>query len=135
MTKYKGVKYLSMVDYGLSHFAIWRKLHGETAHEIVSNFESVFLERGFLEELLLDNALSFHSQELEDFALRWGTRLRFRAAYKERGNRIVKCNHCTVKVMEERSKIKPEMVVSWYNSTPKTGGDGEVLVEQMFCYS
>ena len=55
--------YLSMVDCGPSRFTLWRRLTTETSSQIVAQLQSVMLERGPCDELLLDNAAAFKSEE------------------------------------------------------------------------
>ena len=54
-----------MVDCGLGRIAIWRQLKRESADEIASILNEIFLERGPVEELLMDNATVFRSELLK----------------------------------------------------------------------
>lgn len=133
VTHYRGLPYLSMVDCGPGRFAIWRVLKSENAQSIVSELENVFVERGPVSELLMDNSTSFRSQAVADLATRWNVQLAFRAAYRPSGNGIVERHHRTIKAIAERGMISPMMAVYWYNSTPRTGQD-EGSVPQLAVY-
>ena len=73
VTHYAGRPYLSMVDCGPGRFVVWRELKGETATEICHELE-LFYERGPVDELLMDNALAFRSQEMLQLMEKWGVR-------------------------------------------------------------
>ena len=103
MTHYAGRPYLSMVDCGPGRFVIWRELKGETATEICHELDELFYERGPVDELLMDNALAFRSQEMLQLMEKWGVRPFYRAAYRAGGNGIVERSHRTIKTMAERS--------------------------------
>lgn len=121
VTHYRGLPYLSMVDCGPSRFAIWRALKSEDARSIVVELDNVFVERGPVDELLLDNSAAFRSQFMTEMAAKWNLDLAFRAAYRPSGNGIVERHHRTIKCIAERGDITPIMAVFWYNSTPRTG--------------
>ncbi|KAK4318086.1 hypothetical protein Pmani_010884 [Petrolisthes manimaculis] len=121
VTHYRQVPYLSVVDCGPGRFAIWRKLKRENAQEISAELESIFLERGPVNELLLDNSTAFRSQYLGDMLGRWKISRVFRAAYRPGGNGIVERHHRTIKAIAERGGISPIEAVYWYNSTPRSG--------------
>ena len=65
VTHYQGVAYLSVVDCQPSRIAIWRQLKWELANEIALILNEIFLERGLVEELLMDNATVFRSELLK----------------------------------------------------------------------
>lgn len=67
ITYLNGVPYLTIIDCGPSHFAIWRRLNGETSSAVIYNFNQVFSERGAPTELLTDNGPCFRSQETRCF--------------------------------------------------------------------
>ena len=60
VTHYRQGLYLSMMDCGPGRVAIWREIRSETAGEIARTVNEVFLERGPVEELLMDNGAAFH---------------------------------------------------------------------------
>ena len=66
VTHYQGRPYLSMVDCGPGRLALWRQLRGETAVEICGILDTLFYERGPVSEILMDNALAFRSQEMDE---------------------------------------------------------------------
>ena len=80
-----------------------------------------FSERGPVEEILMDNARAFRSQEMEDLLEYWGSQPFYRAAYRAEGNGIVERNHRTVKASAERAGISPIQAVYWYNVSPRQG--------------
>ena len=61
VTHYQGAAYLSVVDCGPGRIAIWRQLKRESTDEIALILNEIFLERGPVEELLMDNATVFRS--------------------------------------------------------------------------
>ena len=81
VTHYGHQLFLSMVDCGPSRFAIWQRLQTESAANIVAQLQSVVVERGPCDELLMDNSTAFRSAAVERFPDEWGISLRFRAAY------------------------------------------------------
>ena len=81
------------------------------------------MERGPVDELLLDNSTAFRSQCLGDMLSRWNIVRVFRAAYRPEGNGIVERHHRTIKAIAERGGISPIEAVYWYNSTPRSGQD------------
>ena len=97
------------MDCGPGRIAIWRQLKRESADEIASILNEIFLERGPVEELLLDNATVFWSELLKTALDNWSVRRFFRAAYRPSGNGIVERHHRTVKA------------VFWYNMSPRAG--------------
>jgi ribonuclease HI len=120
-THYHQLPYLSIVDCGPSRFTIWRALTRETAETITAILEQLFLERGPPHELLMDNAQAFHSGLMKEMLQKWGVKSLYRAAYKPSGNGIVERNHRTIKAIAERAGISPEVAVSYYNQTPRSG--------------
>ena len=62
VTHYRGAAFLSVVDCGSGRIAIWRQLKRESADEIASILNEIFLERGPVGELLMDNATVFRSE-------------------------------------------------------------------------
>ena len=63
VTHYRQLPYLSMVDCGPGRFAIWKKLRNETGDEMAAVLDELFLERGPVEEVLMDNGMAFRSQQ------------------------------------------------------------------------
>ena len=119
ITHYKGRSYLSLVDCGPSRFTLWRPLRAETSAAVTDQLESVFMERGAPQELLLDNDTAFRSHEFGDFARRWRVALRFRCAYVASGNGITERCHRSVKVIAARSRCTIAEAVYLYNVTPR----------------
>ena len=123
VTHHKQRIYLSIVDCGPGRFAIWRELTRETADRVVSHLNEVFLERGPVDELLMDNSTVFRSETMREFLGAWKVCARFRAAYRPSGNGIVERHHRTIKAMAERGNMSPMRAVFWYNMSPRTGQD------------
>ena len=136
VTHYRGAQYLTMVDCGPSRFAIWKKLNTETASEIADMLNKIFLERGPVDEVLLDNGTAFRSETVREMLDKWNTRRYFRAAYRPEGNGIVERNHRTVKALAERGRTSPEEALFWYNVSPRTGlGEETVPHELVYRYT
>ncbi|GAB1600005.1 hypothetical protein Ahia01_000278000, partial [Argonauta hians] len=125
VTHYRNRLYLSMVDCGSGRFAIWREIRSESAAEVTRVLEQVFLERGPVDEVVLDNGATFRSELLREMLDRWQVRQHFRAAYRPSGNGIVERNHRTIKAMAERSQISPQEATYWYNMAPREGLSGD----------
>ncbi|XP_076030373.1 uncharacterized protein LOC143018669 [Oratosquilla oratoria] len=123
VTQYQGTRYLSMVDCGPGRFGIWRELKAETGEEIARVMNEVFLERGPVDEVLMDNGTAFRSEALKGTLDKWNTRRFFRAAYRPSGNGIVERHHRTIKAIAERARIPPTEAVFWYNISPRSGQD------------
>nr|XP_027233814.1 uncharacterized protein LOC113825211 [Penaeus vannamei] len=121
VTHYRQELYLSMVDCGPGRVAIWRRLRGETAEEISGILNELFLERGPVDEVLMDNSTAFRSQVLKNMLDKWNISRFFRAAYRPSGNGIVERHHRTIKVLAERSQETPMEAVFWYNMSPRSG--------------
>ena len=123
VTHYRGKLYLTMVDCGPGRLAIWREIGAETADIIGRVLTGVFLERGPVGEVLMDNSATFRSQGLESMLDKWNVKRCFRAAYRPSGNGIVERHHRTIKALAERGAISPLEAVFWYNMSPRTGQD------------
>jgi len=121
VTHYEGRKYLTIVDSGPSRFAVWKWISDESAQTVTSNFETVFLEFGPPEELLLDNSATFKSELLTAMCQRWNVRIRYRAAYRASGNAIVERHHSTVKRMAARARMSVLEAAFYYNFLPRDG--------------
>ncbi|GAB1600614.1 uncharacterized protein LOC115212112 [Argonauta hians] len=121
ITHYRHKLYLTMVDCGPGRFAIWREVKSEATWAIGDIVEQIFLERGPVSELLMDNGSAFRSEAFKRVCDKWGVRQFFRAAYRPSGNGIVERHHRTIKAAAERSNISPMEAVFWYNMSPKTG--------------
>ena len=135
VTHYQSVPYFSLVDCGPSRFAIWRRLQMENAEEIVRVVDGIFMEHGPVRQILLDNATVFRSERFQELLGRWGVESLFRAAYRPQGNGIVERHHRTIKAMAERSGIRPEEAVYWYNMSPRSGQqDDSVPQKGLFTY-
>ncbi|KAK3882626.1 hypothetical protein Pcinc_012994 [Petrolisthes cinctipes] len=136
MTHYRHLPYLSMVDCGPGRLAIWRELRGESAVEIAKVLHSVFLERGPVDEVLMDNGAAFHSETLKRMFDKWNIHRLFRAAYRPGGNGIVERNHRTIKAIAEKGNITPTEAVYWYNMTPRSGQtEASVPQQSVFRYN
>ena len=135
VTHYRQALYLSMIDCGPGRFAIWRELKMENAAEVGTILNEVFLERGPVDEVLMDNSTVFRSGSLKVVFDRWNVRRYFRAAYRPSGNGIVERHHRTIKAIAERSSISPAEAVFWYNMSPREGqSDATVPQKSVFKY-
>lgn len=135
VTHYRQGLYLSMVDCGPGRVAIWRELRAENGEEIAGVMNEVFLERGPVDEVLVDNSTVFRSRVLKDVLDKWNIVRFFRAAYRPSGNGIVERHHRTIKAMAERARVTPMEAVFWYNMSPRTGQDERTVPQRaMFRY-
>ena len=78
------------------------------------NFKGVneiFLERGPVDEVLMDNGAAFRLQALKDMLDKWNVRRYFRAAYRPSGDGIVERHHQTIKTVAERGQVTLTEVV------------------------
>ena len=130
VTHYHNVPYLTLVDCGPGRFAIWRELKSEMAHHIAEELNQIFLERGPVGEVLLDNGPAFRSEQFQSFLRRWNVGVFFRAAYRPSGNGIVERNHRTIKAMAERGALSPIDAVFYYNCSPRTGQKEESIPQK-----
>ena len=130
VTHYRQVPYLSIVDCGPGRFAIWRELKRETAECIAAVMEEIFLERGPVDEVLMDNATAFRSELLRELLDRWKVRPFYRNAYRADGNGIAERHHRTIKAMAERGGIRPQEAVFWYNTSPRSGQSEDSVPQQ-----
>ena len=73
---------MSVVDCGPGRFAIWRELKRETSRCVYKELQQIFRERGPVDEVLMDNALSFKSAELMQLFKSWNINPYYRAAYR-----------------------------------------------------
>ena len=125
VTLYRHELYLTMIDCWPGRVAIWRKIRAETVKEIKRIFEEVFMERGPVEEVLMDNGTSFHSELLRELCEKWGVKQYLDpgiARVEHRKETIIERNHRIIKAVTERSRISQETVF-WYNIAPKNGQD------------
>eukprot|EP00794_Sanderia_malayensis_P013419 gene13419-14795_t len=134
VTHYRQIPYLTMIDCGPSRFAIWKQISGETAREISGVLNEVSLERGPVDQVLMDNSATFHSSLLKEMYDSWKIKSYFRAEYRASGNGIIEINHRTVKAIAERSDITPQEAVFWYNITPRTHGKEMIPQQELFTY-
>lgn len=134
ITHYQHEPHVTMIDCGPGRVAIWRKIKNETAEEVKRVVEEVFMERGPVEEVLVDNGTSFRSEVFRDLCAKWNVGLYFRAAYRPSGNGIIERHHRTIKAVASRSQISPQEAVFWYNMMPKAGQD-ENSVPHRFIFS
>lgn len=104
-----------MVDYRLDQMAIWRKIKMDTVDEVACILNEIFLEWNFVDELLMDNGITFHLEMQKEMLNKWTMYCFFRAAYRPSRNGMVERHHCTIKTMVERGCISPLEVLFWYN--------------------
>ncbi|XP_076032416.1 uncharacterized protein LOC143020143 [Oratosquilla oratoria] len=71
VTHHRRGRHLSMVECGPGRFAIWRELKAEIVEEIARVMNEIFLERGSVNEVLLDNSTAFWSEALKDMLDKW----------------------------------------------------------------
>ena len=135
VTHYRGVPFLTMVDCGPGRHVVWREMRGESAAEICREMDSLFYERGPVDELLMDNARAFQSEEMKQMLERWGVVPYYRAAHRASGNGIVERSHRTIKAMAERSGKSPIESVFYYNVAPRNGQKPETVPQRsLFTY-
>ena len=67
------------------------------------------MERGPVEEVLIDNGVSFCSEVLRELCEKWGVKQYFRSTYCQSGNGII--------------EISPQEAAFWYHMAPKNGQD------------
>ena len=65
------------------------------------------MEKGLVEEVLMDDGASFHSKVLRELCEEWDVNQYFRSVYHQSGNGIIERNHRTIKAGAERSRISP----------------------------
>ena len=124
-----------MVDCWPGRIAIWRQLKRDSADEVASILNEIFLERGPVEELLMDNAKVFRSERLKTALDKLSVRRFFRAAYRPSGNGIVERHHRAIKAMAKRGSISPMEAVFWCNMLPRTGqAENSVSQRAVFRY-
>ena len=135
VTHYRGLPFLTMVDCGPGRHIIWREMKGESATEICREINSLFYERGPVDEVLMDNAAAFKSDEMNQLLEKWGVVPYFRAAHRASGNGIVERSHRTIKAMAERSGSNPIESVFFYNVAPRKGQKSESVPQRsLFTY-
>lgn len=110
---YRQIQYFTMIDCGPLHFAAWRKIRGKIAHEIIDAVNEIFLERGQVNEVLMDNSATFHSSLLKNTFDKWMINTYYRVAYRASSNGIIERNHWRITVTAERSNITPQEAVFW----------------------
>ena len=130
VTHYRHGMYLSVVDCGPGRVAIWRELRAEKADEIAGMLNQIFLERGPVDEVLMDNGAVFRSRVLKDVCDKWNVRRYYRAAYRPSGNGIVERHHRTIKAMAERGQVTPMEAVFWYNMSPRSGQNARTVPQR-----
>ena len=136
IAEYRGRSFLTIIDCGPSRFSVWRPLRLKSSASVVAQLQSVFLERGAPEEILLDNDPAFRSRRFEAFAAEWDVRLRFRCAYVPSGNGIAERVHRTVKTIAARKGCDIAEAVYLYNSSPKDGETAESTpANQLYRYN
>lgn len=126
--------YLTLIDCGPTRYAIWRRIRRQDTASVVEQLESVFFERGAPKELLTDNAASFRSSEFEQFAIRWGVRVRYRCAHVPSGNGISERCHRTIKTILARSGCSVAEAVYRYNTMPQGSDASSAPANKIFRY-
>ena len=81
ITRVRGIVYLTMIDCGPGRFAIWKRLKDETACSICKSLSSVIMERGAVQEILIDNSTAFRSMKLKELCEYWRIVVVFRCAH------------------------------------------------------
>lgn len=119
VTHYAGQPYMTFVDCGPSRFTVWKRLANEGSAEVCEKVEELCREHGPPKEVLLDNALSFKSQQFAAVCQKWGINVRYRCAHRASGNAVVERCHRTIKRMAARSGGDVLDMVYWYNVAPK----------------
>ena len=71
---YRHEPYLSMIDCGPGRVVIRRRIRTETVKEIERVGEEVFLERGPVEDVLIDNGVGFCLEVFRELCEKWGVR-------------------------------------------------------------
>ena len=127
VTHANGCHYLTLIDCGLTRFAVWRRLQRQDTDSVIQQLELVFFERGAPVELLTDNESAFHSGAFMQFAERWAMRVRFRCAYAASGNGIAEKCHRSVKRIAARKRCTIAEAVYWYNVAPKDDVDSATV--------
>ena len=123
VTHANGCHYLTLIDCGLTRFAVWRRLQRQDTDSVIQQLELVFLERGAPVELLTDNESALQSGAFKQFAEPWALRVRFRCAYAASGNGIAERCHRSVKRIAARKRCTIAEAVNWYKMTPKDDVD------------
>lgn len=123
ITHYNDRHFLTLIDHGPSRFAVWRPLRRQDSISVVEQLESVFFDHGAPSEILTDNDMAFRSGAFDEFAKKWGVRVRFRCAHVPSGNGITERSHRTIKRIAARKQCGIQEAVYWYNVSPKDGDD------------
>ncbi len=126
--------YLTLIDCGPTRYAIWRRLRRQDAISVVEQLESVFYERGAPKELLTDNAASFRSSTITEFASHWGMTIRYRCANAPSGNGISERGHRTVKTILARKGCSVAEAVYRYNTMPRDNDAASAPANQIYRY-
>ena len=95
------------------------ELFCESIKELSRKMEEIFLERGILDEVLLDNGASFRSVDVKNMCEKWNVDLNVRAVFRGNYNGIIERNHRMVKRIATRSDISIQEAVFWYNFLPR----------------
>ena len=105
VTHVNGGHYLTLIYYGPTPFAVWRRMQRQDTESVIQQLDSVFFERGAPVELLTDNDPAFRSGAFTQFAVRWALRVRFRCAYVASGSGIAERCHWSVKRIAARKVV------------------------------
>ena len=131
ITYFDGKSYLSIIDC-CTRYVIWRLLTKETSAYIVANLKNIFNERGYVSEILTDNASVFLSSEFKEFCNISNIRHIKACAYRHQGNGMVERVHRTIKRMAARTNGNIFDMIFYYNNTPNKLG--QIPAADMFAY-
>lgn len=67
ITHYRGSHFLTLIDCGLSQFAIWRPLCQQDSTSVIHQLESIFYEQSSPDEILTDNDTAFTCKSFKKF--------------------------------------------------------------------
>ena len=126
--------YLTLVDCGPSRYAIWRRLKRQDSESVITQLESIFLERDAPAELPTDNYPSFRSAVFDEFTGRWGVSVRYRAANVPSGNDISERKHRSMKTLAARKRCSVAEAVYRYNALPRSDDQASIPMETLFNY-
>ena len=107
-----GQAYLTMVD-SASRFAVWRWMTYKTSQKVRRLLLEVFMMPGPPEEILTDNGLCFHGEELRQLLVEWNVEHRFSGAYRPQGNGLCEHNHSTIETAVGRTQCGIKEAVFW----------------------
>lgn len=88
-----GQPYLTLIDSGLSRFAIWSSLANETAQQVINHLIRVCQEQGPPAKLFCDNGPCFKTARMQTLLSLWGVSQVFCCAYRHSSNSIIERHH------------------------------------------